>query len=274
MKNLKTIKNLLLVVTILSMFSCREKIDSANIGLLIEQYGSDKGNPVTLTSGTVWYNPWTQDVEQIPGFVQHKEFGEVKVTDKSGTEWTMTPTLDYILKRAEAPKTYNKYRKPLEILEETVLKTIAKEACRFIINTYTTDSIMSSRGNIEKQIKDRMTVMLNNEGFDVENFTSGLYPPKSITNAINAKNQAIQDAIRIDNEVKSTQAQAKKQVAKAKGDAEALLTTARAEAEANKLKQSTLTPMLIQQQWIDKWNGALPTTTTNGNLMIGLPNGK
>jgi hypothetical protein len=40
-----------------------------------------------------------------------------------------------------------------------------------------------------------------------------------------------------------------------------MLIQARAEAEANKLKQSTLTPMLIQQQWIEKWDGALPTTS-------------
>lgn len=268
---MKKFKFLLLAIMPLILLSCREKIDSANIGLLIEQYGDDKGNPVTLTSGAVWYNPWSQDVEQIPGFVQHKEYGEVTVADKSGTEWTMTPTLDYQMRRNDAPKTYNKYRQPLAQLEESVLKTTAKEACRFIINSYTTDSIMSSRALIEKQIKSRITDMLNKEGFDVINFTSGLYPPKSIRDAINAKNKAVQDALRIDNEVKSTEATAKKQVAQAKGDAESLLTTARAEAEANRLKQQTLTPLLIQQQWIEKWDGTLPTTTTGTNgVMLNL----
>jgi hypothetical protein len=39
-----------------------------------------------------------------------------------------------------------------------------------------------------------------------------------------------------------------------------MLATAKAEAESNKMKQSTLTPMLLQQMWIEKWDGALPTT--------------
>ena len=51
-----------------------------------------------------------------------------------------------------------------------------------------------------------------------------------------------------------------------------MLTNARAEAEANQLKQRTLTPMLIQQQWIEKWNGKLPETMLGDktNAMIGI----
>jgi hypothetical protein len=48
--------------------------------------------------------------------------------------------------------------------------------------------------------------------------------------------------------------------------------SARAEAEANKLKQATLTPMLLQQMWIEKWNGSVPSTQlgSNTNIMYGL----
>jgi hypothetical protein len=51
-----------------------------------------------------------------------------------------------------------------------------------------------------------------------------------------------------------------------------MLMSARAESEANKLKQATLTPMLLQQQWIDKWDGAVPSTQlgTGANVMYGL----
>ena len=56
----------------------------------------------------------------------------------------------------------------------------------------------------------------------------------------------------------SNKAEAKIKVATAEGNAQALLTQAKAEAEANRMKQATLTPLLIQQQYIDKWNGVLP----------------
>jgi regulator of protease activity HflC (stomatin/prohibitin superfamily) len=269
MRILKSLVLLILVST--SLFSCREKIDAGNVGLLINQYGTGKGQGVEIVAGSTWYNPWTEDVIQIPAFVQHKEFEKVTVNDKDGTEWTMTPTLDYRIEKGKVSDTYRKYRKELSELEEGVIKTIVKESCRFIINNYSTDSIMGSRGNIEKQIKTRIETTLIKEGFNTENFTSGLYPPKAITESINAKNKAVQDAMRIDNEVKSTEAEAKKKVAQAKGNAESLLINARAEAEANKLKQQSLTPLLIQQQWIQKWKGDLPSTMAgNSNLLLGI----
>ena len=55
-------------------------------------------------------------------------------------------------------------------------------------------------------------------------------------------------------------------------DAQAMLTAAKAEAEANSLKQKTITPMLLQLEWINKWNGKLPETMLGDktNSMIGI----
>ncbi len=47
-------------------------------------------------------------------------------------------------------------------------------------------------------------------------------------------------------------------VATAEGNAQALLTSAKAEAEANRMKQQTLTPLLIQLEYVQKWDGKLP----------------
>ena len=33
----------------------------------------------------------------------------------------------------------------------------------------------------------------------------------------------------------------------------------------NKLRTQALTPMILKQQWIDKWNGDIPTVITGGN---------
>jgi hypothetical protein len=51
-----------------------------------------------------------------------------------------------------------------------------------------------------------------------------------------------------------------------------MLASAKAEAEANRLKQQTITPMLLQLEWINKWNGKLPETMLGDktNAMIGI----
>src|SRR5438093_900611 len=53
-------------------------------------------------------------------------------------------------------------------------------------------------------------------------------------------------------------------VAEAEGDAQAILVKAKAQAEANKLLQEALTPLLIQNKAIERWNGTLPQFTGGG----------
>jgi regulator of protease activity HflC (stomatin/prohibitin superfamily) len=75
-----------------------------------------------------------------------------------------------------------------------------------------------------------------------------------------------------ENKVKQAEAEAKIKIATAEGNAQALLTNAKAEAESNRLRQQTITPLLLQQMWIEKWKGNVPNTVlgSNQNLMFGL----
>ena len=68
----------------------------------------------------------------------------------------------------------------------------------------------------------------------------------------------VQEALRIENEVKSVEAAAKKKVAEAKGQAESLKIKGEAEAEYNRRIASSLSPLIIQQNTINKWDGKLP----------------
>lgn len=53
----------------------------------------------------------------------------------------------------------------------------------------------------------------------------------------------------------------------------ALITKAQGEAEAQRLQQLTLSDLLVQKMWIEKWNGTLPTYVGNGEtLMLNLNN--
>ena len=80
--------------------------------------------------------------------------------------------------------------------------------------------------------------------------------------------ERITPLIPIVGKIKAGEAEAKIKVATAQGNAEALLANARAEAESNKLRQQTLTPMFIQQQWIEKWKGNVPTTQLGGSTQV------
>ena len=63
---------------------------------------------------------------------------------------------------------------------------------------------------------------------------------------------------------------AQNELAVVKAEAEKKVVAAQAEAEANKLRTQALTPMILKQQWIEKWNGDIPTVVTGGNGSVFL----
>jgi regulator of protease activity HflC (stomatin/prohibitin superfamily) len=104
--------------------------------------------------------------------------------------------------------------------------------------------------------------------------------PAVIATAITAKAQAIQQSERARNELATTQAEAAKKIAEAEGDAKSLVTRAQGEADANRIRQNSLTPQLLElrriennRTLIEKWNGQLPTVQSGqgGALMLQLP---
>jgi uncharacterized membrane protein YqiK len=106
------------------------------------------------------------------------------------------------------------------------------------------------------------------EGFLVEEFTSKITPPASLTSMIDAKNAAIQSALKAENQVKEAEANAKIDVAKAEGAARAMRIKADAEAYYNKTIAASLSPMIIQEDMIEKWDGKMPQIVGGNGMML------
>jgi len=272
---------LVIVATVLGLLlltnSC-ERIDAGHVGVKVNLYGSGKGiSDVTECTGLVFYNPLSTKIYEFPTYIQHKEYKEDKesgvdnsfiVNSKDGSEFSVSPIMNYSVKREKVPAIFAKYRRSLPEIEEGFLKTAVYDAFRLAANKYTADGLISNREVFEIEVRRILISQLDKEGFVLNQFTSNLIYPDSFKKAINAKNNAVQSALMAENRVKQAEAEAKIKVATAQGNAEALLANARAEAESNKLRQQTLTPMLIQQQWIEKWKGNVPTTQLGGNTQV------
>ena len=261
----------LIFASIFLMNSC-ERIDAGHVGVKVNMYGTGKGvNDVTECTGMVFYNPITTKIYEFPTFIQHKEYKDDNsfvVNSKDGSEFSVSPIMNYSVKREKVPAIFAKYRRSLEEIEEGFLKTAVYDAFRLATNKYTADGLIGNREVFEIEVRRLLESQLLKEGFVINQFTSNLVYPDSFKKAINAKNNAVQKSLMAENQVKQAEAEAKIKIAKANGEAESKLTLARAEAESNKLRQSTLTPMLLQQQWIEKWKGNVPTTQLGANTQV------
>lgn len=261
----------LIFASLFLMNSC-ERIDAGHVGVKVNMYGTGKGvNDVTECTGMVFYNPITTKIYEFPTFIQHKEYKDENsfvVNSKDGSEFSVSPIMNYSVQREKVPAIFAKYRRSLEEIEEGFLKTAVYDAFRLATNKYTADGLIGNREVFEIEVRRLLESQLLKEGFVINQFTSNLVYPDSFKKAINAKNNAVQAALMAENKVKQAEAEAKIKVATANGNAEAMLANARAEAESNRLRQQTLTPMLLQQQWIEKWKGNVPTTQLGGNTQV------
>ena len=258
------------IVMISMMFtSCGyERIDAGYEGIKVNLYGDDKGvDDITLVTGAVWYNPITTAVYEYPTFVQTVDYAPFSINAKDGSSFTVDPTISLKIVDGKSAEVFKKYRKE-DITEviNTTLYNYVRNAFRIQLNNYTTDELVSKREEFEKAIEERLSTELLAENFQLEQMTSGLQYPQTLVNAIDAKNAAVQEAQKAQNEVLKIKAEAEKKIAAANGEAQALKIKGDAEAEYNRKIAASLSPLIVQQMMLDKWDGKLPVYGTMPTL--------
>lgn len=262
-------KLITIILLALTIQSCT-RIAPGSVGIKVNQFGTDKGvMDATECTGTVWYNPISYDIYEFPTTIQHKEYSGNEafiVNSKDGAEFHVSPIINYQVRPEKVVEVFKKYKKELPDLEVGFIKTAVYDAFRIATNSFTSDSLIGNRQKYEVLVRQLLDKELIENGFNISQFTSNLSYPETFKTAIESKNAMIQKAQQADNEVKLAQANANIQIAKAEGSAKSLIIQAQADAQANKLRQQSLTSLLIQQQFIEKWDGQLPTYGTTPQL--------
>ena len=262
----------ILLLLILSL-SCCTVVDNSEVGIKFKKFsvteqGKLKTTPVT---GFTFFNPITTSVYTYPVFIQRVDYAPFTVTTKDAAVFTMDPVLAYQLNRDRASDVFAKYRKPLKDIEAGYMRTCVYDAYRITANNYTSDELMASRAKFEAEVRSMLDKSLGDEGFIVTEFTSQITPPQSLSAAIEAKNQAIQESLKAENLVKQAEANAKIAIAKAEGEAQALKIQADGEAYYNRTVAASLNELLVRQDAIEKWDGKLPEYNGGGALpFIGI----
>lgn len=256
----------ILLVLCLLCATCCTVVDSSEVGIKFKKFdlteqGTLKATPV---SGWTFYNPITTSVYTYPVYIQRVDYTPFTVTTKDAAIFEMDPVLAYQLNRDKATEVFATYRRPLKDIEQGYMRTCVYDAYRIVANGYTSDELMGSRAKFEAEVRSMLETSMNAEGFLVKEFTSQITPPESLRKMIDAKNAAIQSALRAENEVKEAEANAKIAIAKAEGEARALKIKADGEAYYNRTVAASLNELLVKQDAIEKWDGKLPTYNGGG----------
>lgn len=251
------------VAVIVLFFSCCKIVDSSEVGIKFKKFGlTDQGTlEAAQVTGVTFFNPITTSVFTYPIYIQRIDYKPFTVTARDAAVFTMDPVLAYQINRDRAVYIFAKYRRSLDEIEAGYIRTCVYDAYRITANKYSSDSLMANRGAFESEVRLMLDQSLGQEGFIVSEFTSQITPPASLSQAIEAKNQAIQEALKAENLVKQAEAQAKIAIAQAEGEAKALKIKADGEAYYNRTVAASLNELLVRQDAIEKWDGKLPTYT-------------
>lgn len=250
-----------------------ERIDVGNVGLKVNNTGDERGvSKTTYVTGWVFYNNWLSRIKEFPVTQQHIDYEETSIITRGGFQAIIKPSFNWSVNPGNAADMYQNLKQDVDQIKDTWLKNAIIGAVNDIANLYTVDSIFNHRAEFEADIVKECNKRVS-KWFNVSQLRTNIVPPKEITQAINAKTAAVQEAQAAIQQKIVAEAQAQTQIAKAKGDSAQAVISAAGRAEAVKKEQQYLTPLYIDYLKVQKWKGDVPTTVlgSNSNTLISLP---
>jgi regulator of protease activity HflC (stomatin/prohibitin superfamily) len=147
---------------------------------------------------------------------------------------------------------FQNLRLDIKSIEQGWLKNAITSSVNDIANIWEVDSIFNHRAQFEAAIVVECNKRIS-KWFTVSQLKTNIVPPQSLQNAIEGKTKAIQEAQAAIQRKQVAEAEAQEKIAIAKGDSAQAVIAASGRARANSLLQQSLTPMLLQQKWIEAW---------------------
>jgi len=242
-----------------------ERIDVGHVGLKINNTGDERGiSKTTYVTGWVFYNSWLSRIKEYPVTQQHVDYEETAIITKGGFQAVIKPSFNWSVNPTNAADMYQNLRQDVDQIKETWLKNAIIGAVNDVANLYTVDSIFNHRAEFEADIVKECNQRVS-KWFNVSQLRTNIVPPKEITEAINQKTKAVQEAQAAIQQKIVAEAQALTQIAKARGDSAQAVIAASGRAEAVRKEQQYLTPMYIEYIRAQRWDGKYPTTMLGGN---------
>ena len=149
---------------------------------------------------------------------------------------------------------------------EARIKPIVIEKVKSMLSKHTAMNIIANRSRLSPDAEELVKDALGAEYYI--NVVS-----VSLTN-IDFSDQfetAVEDKMIAEQAKLKAEYENEKKVAQAEADAKAKILAAEAEAKANELLEKSLTDKILQEMYLDKWDGKLPQVVTDGETIFQIP---
>lgn len=238
MKNLFNILILCLLLT-----SCNRPEPNYE-GVLMTNYGRNGIESFKVVTGAQGILGPGSELYQVPMWEQTGDPAIVEISAKDAGIFTVDPSYTYNPIRGQGPEIVLKYKNYnindpdmfFELIENKVINKRVTDAYREEARGYTTDSLMNNLSQYETNVQKRLVEEFKSKHFELTTLTSGLKPPASMANAIENRNNAIQQANEVRNQLETSKM---------------LLEKATIDAQTNRVSSEGLTKEILQARWIE-----------------------
>lgn len=257
---------LLALLPVMFLAAGCDNVPAGYVGVQVEKYGDDRGVNVEVKGPGRYFNGPNTDMFEFPTFTQSYVWGQGE-RDESFTFQTVEGLsvntdvgISYSIPRENVVKVFQKYRRGVEEITGIYLRAMVRDALNLAgAGMQVEDVYGKGKAALQQRVEDDVKSRAAQVGIAVEKvyFVNQMRLPNQVMNSINSKIAATQIAQQKENELRAAEADAAKQIAIAKGEAEALEIKARALRENQNI---------LQQMAIEKWDGKLPQYMGNGSV--------
>ena len=222
---------------------------------------------VTLNMGAVTGAVMNEGINFKIPFVQNAEIIDVRVKkyeskDNSSASKDLQTIKSSIAVnyRVNQDHVADLYQKIGMSYESTVINPAISECIKSVTSRYTAEELITKRTEVSEEMKKFLQKKLSEKYILVDSFNIINFDfTDAFNTAIEEKQIAEQNALK-----------AKYDLERIKTEAEQAVTKAKGEAEAMKLKNEQISQSIIYLEFIDKWDGKMPTYYGSDNLFLGL----
>jgi regulator of protease activity HflC (stomatin/prohibitin superfamily) len=251
---------LLVIFGLIFISNCFRVVRPGYRGILIT-LGSVSDN--VLGEGLHFKLPFIQQIQPMLVKIA-KEETPADAVSKDLQDIRTTIAINYHIVPSKVNIVYKQYARNPKEAEDIIIGPKVQEIVKAVVSQYNTLELISQRELVRTKIQAELTkiVLKYNIILDELSIVNFAFSD-GFTQSIERKQIAEQDAIT-----------AQKKLEQIKFEAEQLIAQAKGESESNRLKQLTLTSMLIEWEKVKKWNGVLPQVTGTGGSFINMGLGK
>jgi regulator of protease activity HflC (stomatin/prohibitin superfamily) len=221
-------------------------------------------NPNTLSEGVHFVNP-ISNVKNVDVRLQRANLNNASAGTKDLQQVHTDIVINYRMNAKKVPHIFKEFG--LDV-DTKVLGPAMNESFKSVTGHYTSEELVTKRQEVSDAIQQRLAEKLAPFDITVQNISLVNFGfSKSYQDAIEAKVIATQQKQKAEQDLERIKVEAASRIAQAKGEAEAIAIQAQA-------IQSNGGQQYVQLQWIEKWNGQLPSTVVGADTKTMMSIGK